>query len=91
MVWRNCRVRPTALKHEIGKLKAEFAGYQQDSHELFQAIVDALHEDLNRVKKKPYVPNVEDEGRSDEIVAVESCRLFSSATTASSQTPCTAS
>ena len=70
-------VRPTALKHEIGKLKAEFAGYQQqDSHELFQAIVDALHEDLNRVKKKPYVPNVEDEGRSDEIVAVESWQAF---------------
>eukprot|EP00698_Gefionella_okellyi_P005035 TRINITY_DN1462_c0_g1_i1.p1 TRINITY_DN1462_c0_g1~~TRINITY_DN1462_c0_g1_i1.p1 ORF type:complete len:1032 (-),score=235.43 TRINITY_DN1462_c0_g1_i1:78-2807(-) len=37
-----------------------FAGYQQhDSHDFLYNLLDALHEDLNRVPKKPYVENVD--------------------------------
>jgi hypothetical protein len=33
--------------------------------------VDCLHEDLNRVKKKPYVPAIEDEaGKSDQVLSL---------------------
>jgi len=33
-----------------------FSGYaQHDSAELLTYVLDGLHEDLNRVKKKPYV------------------------------------
>ena len=37
-----------------------FAGYgQQDSQEFMSFLVDGLHEDLNRIKKKPYIENPE--------------------------------
>jgi ubiquitin carboxyl-terminal hydrolase 4/11/15 len=50
-----------------------FSGFaQHDSQELLNFVLDALHEDLNRVKKKPYVENPESNNRSDEIVAFES-------------------
>lgn len=33
-----------------------FLGYaQHDSQELFSFLVDGIHEDLNRIKIKPYV------------------------------------
>lgn len=35
-------------------------------------LLDGLHEDLNRVRKKPYTETVESNGRPDEIVAEES-------------------
>jgi ubiquitin carboxyl-terminal hydrolase 8 len=36
--------------------------------------MDGLHEDLNRVKKKPYVEDLEGFGLKDEIAAIESWR-----------------
>ncbi|ORZ40787.1 hypothetical protein BCR44DRAFT_1527571 [Catenaria anguillulae PL171] len=36
-----------------------------------RVLVDGLHEDLNRVKKKPYVEAKDDDGRPDEEVANE--------------------
>jgi len=44
---------------------------QQDSQELMNFLLDGLHEDLNRVKKKPATETVESKGRADEIVAAE--------------------
>lgn len=50
-----------------------FSGYaQHDSQEFFSFLIDGLHEDLNRVEKKPYVEAIESAGRSDEEVAAES-------------------
>lgn len=50
-----------------------FSGYaQHDSQEFLTFLVDGIHEDLNRVKKKPYVENVESNERPDEVVAKES-------------------
>jgi ubiquitin C-terminal hydrolase len=49
-----------------------FAGFgQQDSAELVNFLVDLLHEDCNRVKKKPFIEMSEEEGRPDTVVAKE--------------------
>lgn len=42
------------FKKVIGKFSPRFYGYaQQDSQELLSYLLDGLHEDLNRIKKKP--------------------------------------
>ena len=47
---------PTQLKRAIGKYQPMFSGYQQhDSGELINYLLDGFHEDLNRIKNKPYV------------------------------------
>ncbi|KAJ8791905.1 hypothetical protein J1605_004130 [Eschrichtius robustus] len=44
----------------------KFSGYQQqDSQELLAFLLDGLHEDLNRVKKKPYLELKDANGRPD--------------------------
>lgn len=51
---------PKNFKQELGRAQPSFSGYgQQDSQEFLSFLVDGLHEDLNRVKKKPYEPNPE--------------------------------
>ncbi|TMW61524.1 hypothetical protein Poli38472_012715 [Pythium oligandrum] len=65
-------VSPTTLKAVIGQYAPQFAGYQQqDSQEVMNFILDGLHEDLNRVRKKPYTTPVERNGRSDIEFAQE--------------------
>ena len=66
-------VVPAALKRAIGKHAPQFGGYQQqDSQELMSFLLDGLHEDLNRVRQKPYLETIESNGRPDEEVAEES-------------------
>lgn len=49
---------------------ARFSGYgQQDACELLLYLLDLIHEDLNRVKKKPYIELPESDGRSDEVMS----------------------
>lgn len=63
---------PWELKRTISTFAPQFSGYQQhDSHELLSYLLDGIHEDLNRVKKKPYTTLSELPGRSDEEVAGE--------------------
>jgi len=65
-------VVPSEFKQTIGQFAPQFAGYQQqDSQELMSFLLDGLHEDLNRVRKKPYVETVESKGRPDTEVAQE--------------------
>ena len=53
-------------------MNSEYAGLaQQDAHELIEYLLDKLHEDLNRVKKKPYTERVEGDGDSDERKVAE--------------------
>ncbi|CAF3581966.1 unnamed protein product [Rotaria sp. Silwood1] len=55
----------------------EFVGNgQHDAQELLTILLDAIHEDLNRIKTKPQVPPIEDQGRSDHIVADEYWRGY---------------
>jgi hypothetical protein len=49
-------VSPRDFKAVISKFAPQFSGYQQhDSQELLCFVLDGLHEDLNRIRKKPYV------------------------------------
>jgi ubiquitin carboxyl-terminal hydrolase 4/11 len=51
---------PRSFKSTLGKFAPQFAGYgQQDSQEFMSFLVDGLHEDLNRILKKPYIENPE--------------------------------
>ncbi|KAE9187286.1 hypothetical protein PF005_g20514 [Phytophthora fragariae] len=78
-IWSNefTVVTPTSLKSVIGQYAPQFAGYQQqDSQELMNFLLDGLHEDLNRVKTKPYTKPVERNGREDPEVAQEEWHQF---------------
>jgi ubiquitin carboxyl-terminal hydrolase 4/11/15 len=47
---------PRDFKTCLGKFAEQFSGYSQhDSQELLAYLLDGLHEDLNRIPKKPYV------------------------------------
>lgn len=48
-------LNPSRIKDAIKKFSRTFAGYaQQDSQEFLSFFLDALHEDLNSVLRKPY-------------------------------------
>ena len=52
----------------VGRFAPRFSGYQQqDSQELLAFLLDGLHEDLNRVKQKPYIEIPDDKGRPDDV------------------------
>uniref|UniRef100_A0A914LJF5 Ubiquitin carboxyl-terminal hydrolase n=1 Tax=Meloidogyne incognita TaxID=6306 RepID=A0A914LJF5_MELIC len=73
-MWSGCSssVRPCHLKCVIGEFAPRFNGYaQQDSQELTAFLLDGLHEDLNRIKNKPYVEEKEMEGRDEAQAARE--------------------
>jgi ubiquitin carboxyl-terminal hydrolase 4/11 len=62
----NSSFSPTQFKATIGKYGVNFSGYgQQDSQEFLLFLLDGLQEDLNRVKKKPYI---EKPDSTDEMV-----------------------
>lgn len=64
---------PRNFKMAVGRFAPQFSGYQQqDSQELMAFLLDGLHEDLNRIKKKPYVEVKDGDGRPDKDVADES-------------------
>lgn len=70
-------VAPSEFKETIGQFAPQFAGFnQQDSMELFNYLLDNLHEDLNRIIDKPYTEQVDDEGQPDSELAAEAWRRF---------------
>lgn len=65
---RDTHVAPRMFKTQVGRFAPQFSGYQQqDSQELLAFILDGLHEDLNRVKKKPYLEPKDANGRPDAV------------------------
>ncbi|KAI9261123.1 hypothetical protein BY458DRAFT_439594 [Sporodiniella umbellata] len=63
-------VSPFMFKKIFEKFHAHFRGYeQQDSQEFLLFLLDGLHEDMNRISKKPYIEfrDYEDETQSNEI------------------------
>ena len=53
---------PMRFRSQLGKINPQFSGAdQQDAQEFLNYIMDALHEDSNRIKKKPYVESLEDD------------------------------
>jgi len=66
---------PRQLKQTVANFAPQFNNsYQHDSQEFCSFLMDGLHEDLNRVKDKPYVEDVEAIGMADEKAAIESWR-----------------
>jgi ubiquitin C-terminal hydrolase len=56
----NTYFSPSDIKMKVASINPMFSGYaQHDSQEFFSFIVDGLHEDLNRVQKKPYVTTID--------------------------------
>lgn len=69
-------VAPREFKHNIGLFAPQFSGYaQHDSQEFISFLLDGLHEDLNRIIKKPYIEIPDPNGRSEVIVAKEAWEL----------------
>ncbi|KAH7285349.1 hypothetical protein KP509_33G024300 [Ceratopteris richardii] len=65
-------VAPKAFKAKLARFAPQFSGYNQhDSQELLAFLLDGLHEDLNRVKSKPYIESKDMDDRLDEEVAHE--------------------
>ncbi|XP_042509184.1 ubiquitin carboxyl-terminal hydrolase 5 isoform X2 [Macadamia integrifolia] len=65
-------IAPRPFKAKLARFAPQFSGYNQhDSQELLAFLLDGLHEDLNRVKHKPYIKSRDADGRPDEEVADE--------------------
>ena len=61
---------PREFKQALQRFAPQFSGYQQhDSQEFVAFLLDGLHEDLNRVLKKPYVEKPDWEGGGDKELA----------------------
>ena len=65
---------PREFKLAVGRFAPQFSGFsQQDCQELMAFLLDGLHEDLNRVKQKPYIEVKTDvDSRPDAEVSAES-------------------
>ncbi|KAK3001689.1 hypothetical protein RJ639_020415, partial [Escallonia herrerae] len=69
-------IPPRVFKGKLARFAPQFSGYNQhDSQELLAFLLDGLHEDLNRVKQKPYFEQKDSDGRPDEEVADE-CWMY---------------
>lgn len=65
-------VAPRLFKSTLESFAPQFCGFNQhDSQEFLAFLLDGLHEDLNRVKNKPYIQHGDTEGRPDDNVADE--------------------
>jgi ubiquitin C-terminal hydrolase len=65
---------PREFKSVLSRFAPQFSGYQQhDTQEFVAFLLDGLHEDLNRVLKKPYVEKPDWNGGGDlELVKLAS-------------------
>ena len=65
--------RPIDMRRLIGRVNEDYATLQQqDAHDVLVFLLDRLHEDVNKVKKKPYVENSEGNGEDDDVISRES-------------------
>ncbi|GAU92529.1 hypothetical protein RvY_04599-2 [Ramazzottius varieornatus] len=68
---------PYPLREVMAKSNEQFATKgQQDAQEAMACIIEALHEDLNRVTKKPYKEDIESDGKDDEEIANETWNYY---------------
>lgn len=63
-------VQPSSFKRSLSTFAPQFGGNRQhDAQELLSYLLDGIHEDLNRVKKRPYVEDKDCDGSNDEVDA----------------------
>ncbi|XP_033646782.1 ubiquitin carboxyl-terminal hydrolase 19-like [Asterias rubens] len=66
--YRSCA--PSKLKSTVASKASQFMGFaQHDAQEFMAFLLDGLHEDLNRVKNKPYVEAEDSDDKPDEEIA----------------------
>ena len=79
-MWKgtNSFISPTDLKYLIGRIQPQFRGYRQhDAQELCTFLLDALHEDLNKIKRKPYIEEKDPiPGTPDVSIAEDAWKNF---------------
>jgi len=67
---KNISVSPRDLKWTVSRFAPQFSGYSQhDSQELLAFLLDGLHEDLNKILKKPYLEVPDQQGQPDRVIA----------------------
>ena len=68
------------LQNLVAQRNSQFTGYaQHDAQEFMAFLLDGLHEDVNRIRKKPYTQAIEDEGRPDAVRIIQQrniCKLI---------------
>ena len=68
-------VKPIKFKDILAGVNEQYEGNEQhDSFELLNYVLDTLHEDLNRIKDKPYNEYIEK--GSDNFLSSENWKLF---------------
>ena len=73
-IWsgRSSIVGPRDFSIAVQQFDPHISGFaHHDSHKLVAFLLRVLHEDLNRIKKKPYVELKDSDGRPDKVVAEE--------------------
>ncbi|XP_041347481.1 ubiquitin carboxyl-terminal hydrolase 19-like [Gigantopelta aegis] len=74
---RKYSIAPGKLKDIVARKASQFTGFaQHDAQEFMAFVLDGLHEDLNRVRKKPYTETIDSDGRQDKVVADESWEVY---------------
>jgi len=70
-------VEPDSFKDQLSTFAPQFSGYHQhDSQELLAYLLDGIHEDLNRVKSRPYVEDKDCDGSQDEQDAIDAWKNY---------------
>mmetsp|Transcript_18066 Transcript_18066/g.23320 ORF Transcript_18066/g.23320 Transcript_18066/m.23320 type:complete len:550 (-) Transcript_18066:150-1799(-) len=70
-------IRPFKFKSELENFAPQFQGSEQhDAQEMLALLLDGIHEDLNRVKKKPYIEDRDCAGKNDEQDAMEAWKNY---------------
>lgn len=70
-------IKPVQFKKQLSKFAPQFSGtYQHDAQELLSFLLDGIHEDLNRVKEKPYVEDRDCDGKNDNADAIEAWKNY---------------
>lgn len=68
---------PSDFKQQLATFAPQFSGYHQhDSQELLSFLLDGIHEDLNRVKERPYVEDKDCDGTQDEKGAIDNWKNY---------------
>jgi ubiquitin carboxyl-terminal hydrolase 8 len=64
-------ITPRTFKAKLDEFASQFRGHRQhDAQELLAFLLDGIHEDLNRIHKKPYIEDKDCDGTNDEADAV---------------------
>lgn len=70
-------LKPNKFKHQLSTFAPQFSGaHQHDAQELLAFLLDGIHEDLNRVRKKPYIEDKDCDGTNDGKDAVEAWKNY---------------